>query len=179
MNIHRTQLNLRCIIAANSYKALLLKGWTLVRGLITIKAMIIGVGIDIVNIERIEKLIKRFGSRFIDRIFTKQEQDKANSSGRVFASYAKRFAAKEACAKALGCGVGKKAAWLEMAVTNDIKGRPVMDLTGCALLELNSLIVNKANYKAKIDLSMTDEVQFVQAIVIISQIALINSDLVN
>ncbi|MFD1333384.1 holo-ACP synthase, partial [Methylopila musalis] len=92
--------------------------------------MILGVGTDLCDIRRIERSIARFGDRFLDRVFTEAERAKAGAQTAPAAAYAKRFAAKEACAKALGCGFGQHAAWREIGVENDEAGRPALRLTG-------------------------------------------------
>lgn len=129
--------------------------------------MIIGLGSDLIDIRRIEKSIARFGDRFLDRIFTPVE--KARSDRRPLTrieSYAKRFAAKEACSKALGTGFRKGVFWRDMGVVNLAGGKPSMALTGGALARLESLL--PAGYEAQIEVSLTDEPPLAQAIVIIS-----------
>jgi holo-[acyl-carrier protein] synthase len=129
--------------------------------------MIIGLGSDLIDIRRIEKTIARFGDRFLDRIFTPAE--KARSDRRQLTrieSYAKRYAAKEACSKALGTGFRKGVFWRDMGVVNLTGGKPSMALTGGALARLESLL--PAGYEAQIDISLTDEPPMAQAIVIIS-----------
>jgi len=129
--------------------------------------MIIGLGSDLIDITRIEKTIARFGDRFLDRIFTPVER--ARSDRRQLTrieSYAKRYAAKEACSKALGTGFRKGVFWRDMGVVNLSGGKPSMALTGGALARLESLL--PAGYEAQIDISLTDEPPMAQAIVIIS-----------
>lgn len=129
--------------------------------------MIIGLGSDLIDIRRIEKTIARFGDRFLDRIFTPVER--ARSDRRQLTrieSYAKRYAAKEACSKALGTGFRKGVFWRDMGVVNLSGGKPSMALTGGALARLESLL--PAGYEAQIDISLTDEPPMAQAIVIIS-----------
>lgn len=129
--------------------------------------MIIGLGSDLIDIRRIEKTIARFGDRFLDRIFTPVE--KARSDRRPLTrieSYAKRYAAKEACSKALGTGFRKGVFWRDMGVVNLSGGKPSMALTGGALARLESLL--PAGYEAQIEVSLTDEPPLAQAIVIIS-----------
>jgi holo-[acyl-carrier protein] synthase len=129
--------------------------------------MIIGLGSDLIDIRRIEKTIARFGDRFLDRIFTPVE--KARSERRALTrieSYAKRYAAKEACSKALGTGFRKGVFWRDMGVVNLSGGKPSMALTGGALARLESLL--PAGYEAQIEVSLTDEPPLAQAIVIIS-----------
>ncbi len=98
---------------------------------------IIGIGTDIVNINRIEKLYHQFGTRFINRIFTPYEQAQAQKYGNGFAFYAKRFAAKEAFVKALGCGMGAKASWTDIEVKNTATGAPFLSVTGRAKTSLS------------------------------------------
>lgn len=129
--------------------------------------MIIGLGSDLIDIRRIEKTIERFGDRFLNRIFTPVER--ARSDRRQLTrieSYAKRYAAKEACSKALGTGFRKGVFWRDMGVVNLSGGKPSMALTGGALARLESLL--PAGYEAQIDISLTDEPPMAQAIVIIS-----------
>ena len=130
--------------------------------------MILGVGSDLIDIRRIEKTLERHGPRFIARIFTDVEQAKSERRAARAASYAKRFAAKEACAKALGTGLSQGVFWRDMGVINLPSGKPTMKLTGGALKKLNSLI--PAGHKVQIDVSITDEYPLAQAIVIISAI---------
>ena len=117
--------------------------------------MIIGIGSDLIDIRRIEKTIDKFGERFIKRIFTNKEQEK--SDGRRFraSSYAKRFAAKEACAKALGTGFRQGVFWRDLGVINQTSGKPTMLLTGGAKLRLDKLIPEGMAHQ--IDLTITDE----------------------
>src|SRR5690554_3378105 len=98
--------------------------------------MIIGLGNDIIDIRRVEKTIERFGERFLDRIFTDIERQKSDARAARAASYAKRFAAKEACSKALGTGFREGVFWKDMGVVNLVSGRPTMELTGGALRAL-------------------------------------------
>ena len=92
--------------------------------------MILGLGNDIIDIRRIEKTIARYGNRFLDRVFTDTERQKSDRRAARAASYAKRFAAKEACAKALGTGLRRGVFWRDMGVVNLASGRPTMVLTG-------------------------------------------------
>jgi len=132
--------------------------------------MIIGIGSDIIDITRIEKVIGRHGDRFIDRIFTEAERTKAERRGKmpklIWATYAKRFAAKEACSKALGTGIRRGVWWRDMGVINLPGGRPTMKLTGGALVRLESL--TPPGHEARIDLTITDDWPLAQAFVIIS-----------
>jgi holo-[acyl-carrier protein] synthase len=130
--------------------------------------MILGLGSDLIDIRRIEKTLERHGPRFIARIFTDIEQAKSERRAARAASYAKRFAAKEACSKALGTGLSQGVFWRDMGVVNLPSGKPTMKLTGGALIKLNSMI--PPGHKAQIDLSITDEYPLAQAIVIISAI---------
>jgi len=130
--------------------------------------MILGLGSDLIDIRRIEKTLERHGPRFIARIFTELEQAKSERRAARAASYAKRFAAKEACSKALGTGLSQGVFWRDMGVVNLPSGKPTMMLTGGALKKLNSMI--PPGHKAQIDLSITDEYPLAQAIVIISAI---------
>jgi holo-[acyl-carrier protein] synthase len=131
--------------------------------------MIIGVGSDLVDIRRIESTLTRFGDRFIERIFTPLEQEKSERRANRAESYARRFAAKEACAKALGTGFRRGVYWRDMGVVNLPGGRPTLQLTGGALARLKSLL--PPGTEPRIDLSLTDEPPLAQAIVIISAIA--------
>lgn len=134
--------------------------------------MIIGIGSDIIDITRIEKVIGRHGERFLERIFTDAERAKAERRSKmpklVWATYAKRFAAKEACSKALGTGIRRGVWWRDMGVVNMPGGRPTMKLTGGALVRLESLI--PAGHEARIDLTITDDWPLAQAFVIISAV---------
>ena len=134
--------------------------------------MIIGIGSDIIDITRIEKVIGRHGDRFIDRIFTVAERAKAERRSKmpklVWATYAKRFAAKEACSKALGTGIRQGVWWRDMGVVNLAGGRPTMKLTGGALAQLESL--TPPGHEARIDLTITDDWPLAQAFVIISAV---------
>lgn len=128
--------------------------------------MIIGLGSDLIDIRRIERTIKRFGERFLSRIFTDVERAKSDARKERVASYAKRFAAKEACSKALGTGFRRGVYWRDMGVVNLASGRPTMRLTGGAARRLQELTPN--GMRAQIDVSLTDEPPMAQAIVIIS-----------
>ena len=131
--------------------------------------MILGLGSDLIDIRRIEKSIERFGDRFIERIFTDIERAKSDKRAQRAASYAKRFAAKEACAKALGTGLNKGVFWRDMGVVNLPGGKPTMKLTNGALRRLNE--ITPAGHTAVIDLTITDDFPLAQAIVIISAVA--------
>lgn len=128
--------------------------------------MIIGIGNDIIDIRRVEKSLSRFGSRFTDRVFTEIEQVKSDKRRNRAASYAKRFAAKEACAKALGTGISRGVYWRDMGVVNLRGGMPTMELTGGALERLKLLI--PAGLEPIIHVTITDDGPLAQAFVIIS-----------
>ncbi len=127
--------------------------------------MIVGLGTDLANIERIEKTIDRFGDRFIQRCFTEIEQAKSDRRRARVASYAKRWAAKEACSKALGTGLRMGVAWREMGVVNLPSGKPTMDLTGGALIRLQNL--TPEGLVPHIHVTITDDHPWAQAFVII------------
>ncbi len=131
--------------------------------------MIIGLGSDLIDIRRIDKTIQRHGERFLGRIFTPLERAKSDKRMQRAASYAKRFAAKEACSKALGTGLRKGVSWRDMGVVNLPGGKPTMKLSGGALRRLNE--ITPAGHEAIIDLTITDDFPLAQAIVIISAIA--------
>jgi holo-[acyl-carrier protein] synthase len=128
--------------------------------------MIVGIGSDLIDIRRVEKVIERHGERFLSRIFTDVERAKAERRARGIDTYAKRFAAKEACSKALGTGIRQGVWWRDMGVINLPGGRPTMRLTGGALKRLESL--TPPGFEARIDLSITDEYPMAQAFVVIS-----------
>lgn len=134
--------------------------------------MIIGIGSDIIDITRIEKVIGRHGDRFIDRIFTEAERAKAERRSKmpklIWATYAKRFAAKEACSKALGTGIRRGVWWRDMGVVNLPGGRPTMELTGGARERL--AVLTPAGHEARIDLSITDDWPLAQAFIVISAV---------
>ena len=130
--------------------------------------MIIGIGSDLIDIRRVEKTLERFGSRFIDRIFTDIEKAKSERRRQRAASYAKRFAAKEACSKALGTGFRRGVFWRDMGVINLDTGRPTMALTGGAALQLER--ITPSGFEAQIDLTLTDDFPWAQAVVIISAV---------
>lgn len=127
---------------------------------------IIGLGNDLTDIRRIEKSIDRFSGRFIKRCFTDGEIEYAEGKGNRAANFAKRFAAKEACSKALGTGFAKGVFWKDMEVINDEFGKPSLKLTGGALKRLGHL--TPEGMRAQIDLSLTDEYPMAQAIVILT-----------
>ena len=131
--------------------------------------MIVGIGTDLCDIRRIEQTIARHGDRFIDRIFTPAERRLAERRANPAATYAKRFAAKEACAKALGTGFSHGVFWRDLGVVNLPSGRPTMELTGAALGRLRVLV--PAGFTPRIDLAITDEYPLAQAFVVISAVA--------
>jgi len=128
--------------------------------------MILGLGNDIIDIRRVERTIERYGERFLSRVFTDIERRKSDGRGGRAASYAKRFAAKEACAKALGTGFRQGVFWRDMGVVNLPSGRPTLELTGGALRALADL--TPEGHQVRIDLTITDDFPMAQAIVIIS-----------
>lgn len=127
--------------------------------------MIIGIGSDLIDIRRVEKSIERFGARFTERCFTDIEQVKSESRKNKAASYAKRFAAKEACSKALGTGLAQGVFWRDMGVVNLPSGKPTMQLTGGAARRLAAMLPE--NHRAAIHLTITDDFPLAQAFVII------------
>jgi holo-[acyl-carrier protein] synthase len=131
--------------------------------------MIIGLGSDLIDIRRVEKTLTRHGERFIERIFTPVERAKSERRAQRAASYAKRFAAKEACAKALGTGLRAGVFWRDMGVVNLSSGKPTMKLTGGAAKRLAE--ITPSGMRAEIELSITDEYPIAQAVVIISAVA--------
>jgi holo-[acyl-carrier protein] synthase len=128
--------------------------------------MILGIGNDMIDIRRVEKSIARFGERFLSRVFTDVERKKSDRRALRAASYAKRFAAKEACAKALGTGLNAGVFWRDMGVVNLPSGKPTLKLTGGALKRLQA--ITPPGMVAQIDLTITDDFPQAQAIVIIS-----------
>ena len=130
--------------------------------------MIIGIGSDMVDIRRIEQSIERYGDRFLNRIFTETERAKSDGRAARAASYAKRFAAKEACSKALGTGLKHGVFWRDMGVVNLPTGQPTMRLTGGAAARLKQLL--PANHEAQILITITDDYPLAQAFVIISAV---------
>lgn len=131
--------------------------------------MILGLGSDIVDIRRIERTLERYGDRFVSRVFTEVERQKSDGRRNRAASYAKRFAAKEACAKALGTGFRNGVYWRDLGVVNLPSGKPTMALTGGAAERLAALVPE--GMAAQIDLTITDDHPLAQAIVIISAVA--------
>ena len=132
--------------------------------------MILGIGTDLVDIRRIEQTIARHGERFINRIYTETERARAERKANRIDTYAKRFAAKEACAKALGTGFRQGVFFRDMGVVNLPSGRPTMKLTGGALVRLQSM--TPPGYEARIDVTITDEGPLAQAMVVISAVRL-------
>lgn len=130
--------------------------------------MILGIGSDLCDIRRIEKVIARHGDRFITRVFTETERRKAERRATRIETYAKRFAAKEACSKALGTGFRRGVFFRDLGVVNLPSGRPTMALTGGALQRLRE--ITPQGFEAQIDLSLTDEYPLAQAFVVISAI---------
>lgn len=130
--------------------------------------MILGIGNDMIDIRRIEDTISRYGERFLNRLFTETERKKSDARANRAASYAKRFAAKEACSKALGTGLGRGVHWRDMGVVNLPSGRPTLVLTGGAAARLASL--TPPGFEARIDIALTDDNPWAQAIVIISAV---------
>src|ERR1700746_2505487 len=128
--------------------------------------MIRGIGSDLVDVRRIERTIDRHGERFLARIFTATERAKADGRTRRAETYAKRFAAKEACAKALGTGLRSGVFWRDMGVVNLPSGRPTLKLSGGALARLKA--ITPEGFEARIDLTLTDEGPMAQAFVVIS-----------
>ena len=127
--------------------------------------MIVGIGSDLCNISRVEKTLERYGDRFIQRCFTQVEQRKSEGRAQRAASYAKRFAAKEACSKALGTGFRKGVFWKDMGVVNEPSGKPTMVLTGGARDRLHHLVPQ--GHTARIHLTITDDFPYAHAFVMI------------
>ncbi len=127
--------------------------------------MIIGIGNDIIDIRRIQRALDRWGDRFVHRLFTEVEQAKSNRRANRTASYAKRFAAKEACSKALGTGFRLGVFWRDMGVVNLPTGQPTLVLTGGALDRLRA--ITPPGHAATVHLTMTDDGPQAQAMVII------------
>jgi holo-[acyl-carrier protein] synthase len=130
--------------------------------------MILGVGSDLVDVRRIERMIDRYGERFLQRIFTDDERARAERGATPAATYAKRFAAKEACAKALGTGFRSGVFWRDLGVINLSSGRPAMRLTGGALARLKEM--TPRGFEPRIDVTLTDEGPLAQAFVMISAV---------
>jgi len=130
--------------------------------------VIVGIGSDLIDIRRIERTLERFGEKFTRRIFTELERAKCERRRTRAASYARRFAAKEACSKALGTGFRNGVFWRDLGVVNLASGRPTMELTGGALKRLGELIPE--GMAARIDVTLTDEPPIAEALVIISAV---------
>ena len=130
--------------------------------------MIVGIGSDLADIRRVQKTLERFGVRFTDRVFTDVERARAERRGDPASSYAKRFAAKEACAKALGTGIHAGVFWRDMGVVNAPSGQPTLRLTGGAAARLAALI--PPGMQANIHLSLTDDHPYAQAFVVIEAV---------
>ena len=130
--------------------------------------MILGIGSDLVDVRRIERVIARHGERFLARIYTDIERAKADRRANRLETYAKRFAAKEACAKALGTGLRAGVFWRDMGVVNLASGQPTMRLTGGALKRLQAIM--PVGCEARIDVTITDEGPMAQALVVISAV---------
>jgi holo-[acyl-carrier protein] synthase len=130
--------------------------------------MILGIGSDLIDVRRIERTVERHGERFLGRIFTALERSTAERRANRYETYAKRFAAKEACAKALGTGLRAGVFWRDMGVVNLASGRPTMKLTGGALKRLQA--ITPEGFDARIDVTITDEGPLAQALVVISAV---------
>jgi holo-[acyl-carrier protein] synthase len=135
--------------------------------------MIIGIGSDTIDIRRVAKVLDRHGERFTHRIFTDVEIVKSERRYLRAASYAKRFAAKEACAKALGTGMSRGVFWRDMGVVNLPSGKPTMQLTGGAADRLHALL--PAGHRAEIHVTITDDFPMAQALVIIEAVAAVGA----
>lgn len=136
--------------------------------------MILGIGTDICNIERIEGTLERFGDRFRNRVFTDIEQKKAERRKDTAGTYAKRWAAKEACSKALGTGLAMGIAWKDMSVTNLKTGQPVMHVTGWAAERLAEM--TPAGHEARIHVTLTDDHPWAQAFVLIEALPRVDTN---
>jgi holo-[acyl-carrier protein] synthase len=132
--------------------------------------MIIGLGSDLIDIRRIERTIDRFGDRFLVRVFTADERRRCDRRANRAAGYARRFAAKEACAKALGTGFRRGVYWRDLGVVNLPSGQPTMRLAGGALRRLEEL--TPAGMSVRLDLTLTDEPPMAQAVVIITAVSI-------
>ncbi len=131
-------------------------------------SIILGIGNDLIDIRRVEKTLERFGARFTERVFTEVERTKSDRRMNRAASYAKRFAAKEACSKALGTGIRQGVFWRDMGVVNLPGGKPTMALTGGAQTHLERL--TPQGYAPLIHLTITDDYPQAQAFVIITAV---------
>lgn len=130
--------------------------------------MIIGIGSDLIDIRRVEKSLERFAERFTNRCFTEIERRKSDGRKNRAASYAKRFAAKEACSKALGTGLAQGVFWKDMGVVNLPGGKPTMKLTGGAAARLDRMLPD--GHEARIHITITDDFPLAQAFVIIEAV---------
>jgi holo-[acyl-carrier protein] synthase len=130
--------------------------------------MILGIGTDLANIERIAGTLARFGDRFRNRVFTPEEQRKAEARRDTAGTYAKRWAAKEACSKALGTGLRMGIAWRDMSVRNLRGGQPVMELTGWAAERLARM--TPPGHRAVVHVSLTDDHPWAHAMVVIEAV---------
>lgn len=130
--------------------------------------MIVGLGSDLIDIRRVEKTLERYGERFINRVFTPIEVRKSEGRRQRAASYAKRFAAKEACSKALGTGLNQGVFWRDMGVVNLPSGKPTMMLTGGAAKRLATLVPK--GHRPEIHLTITDDFPLAQAFVVIEAV---------
>ena len=131
--------------------------------------MILGIGSDLANIERIERTIARFGRRFLDRVYTVTEQGLAERRAARVATYAKRWAAKEACSKALGTGLRMGIKWRDMGVVNLTTGQPTMQLTGWAEERLKAM--TPPGHQARVHVTLTDDHPWAMAVVVIEAVA--------
>jgi len=131
--------------------------------------MILGIGTDLANIDRIARTLDRFGDRFRNRVFTPDEQRRAERRADTPGTYAKRWAAKEACSKALGTGLRMGIAWRDMSVSNLRTGQPVMQVTGWAAERLAAM--TPPGHRAVIHVSLTDDHPWAQAFVVIEAVA--------
>ena len=130
--------------------------------------MIVGVGIDLINIQRIQKVLDRFGSRFENRVFSSEEINRSRRKYDKASSYAKRWAAKEACSKALGIGLRMGISWKEMHITNLQSGKPLLKIEGKAQLILKK--ITPKGYESRIHVSLTDDYPWAKALVMIEAI---------
>jgi holo-[acyl-carrier protein] synthase len=130
--------------------------------------MILGIGNDVIDIRRIEETLEKYGERFIQRIFTEVEIRKSEKRAQRAASYAKRFAAKEACSKALGTGFRANVFWKDLGVVNEPSGKPTMILTGGAKTHLDRM--TPPNHAIRIHLTITDDFPYAHAFVMIEAV---------
>ncbi|WP_332066082.1 holo-ACP synthase [Bartonella sp. CB189] len=127
--------------------------------------MIVGIGNDLIDVRRIEKMLIRHGDRFVRRVFTDVERSESENLKKKSSFYAKRFAAKEACAKALGTGIARGINWRDIGVVNLPSGKPIMKLTNCAQIQLQKLL--PPHHYSVIHLSLTDDFPWAQAFIVI------------